>query len=296
MRARNWLLAILICSLCPFARAQSDSLLIGPGDLIHVQVFNTPELDQHPRVSESGDVPLEFLGNVHVSGLTPAQAAGEIESKLIAAKMVLHPQVTVNVDQFATQTVSVLGEVHQPGTFQITAPRSVIDVLAMAGGLTSSADRHITIKRQDPDGKKISYYLSNDANAAFDKSMLVYPGDSILVSKAGLVYVLGDVGKPGGYVMDDNQSQLTALQMIAQAGGMNKTAVPAHVRLIRKDADGGFSETRLQIAKMQKGKEADVELEPGDIVYVPFSYMKGVGLGAAGIAASVSGAAVETHP
>jgi polysaccharide export outer membrane protein len=168
-------------------------------------------------------------------------------------------------------------------------------MLALAGGVTAAADRRITIKRHGVDGQKISYFLSNNANTALDKDVLVYPGDTVLVEKAGIVYVLGDVRSPGGYVMDDNQSQLSALQMVAHAGGLNKTAVPSRARLIRKKPDGTFDERRIQIAKMQKGKEPDVALEPGDIVYVPFSYIKGIGLGAAGITASVASAAVYTH-
>jgi polysaccharide export outer membrane protein len=238
---------------------------------------------------------LEFLGDVHLSGMTPAEAAKEIEHQLIAGQLVLHPQVTVAIEQYATQAVSVMGEVHQPGSYQITAPRTVIDMLALAGGVTAAADRRITIKRHGVDGQKISYFLSNNANTALDKDVLVYPGDTVLVEKAGIVYVLGDVRSPGGYVMDDNQSQLSALQMVAHAGGLNKTAVPSRARLIRKKPDGTFDERRIQIAKMQKGKEPDVALEPGDIVYVPFSYIKGIGLGAAGITASVASAAVYTH-
>jgi polysaccharide biosynthesis/export protein len=296
VQTRRWLLLILMGACAAGAGAQSDKLLIGPGDLLHVQVFDVPEMDQHPRVSESGDVPLEFLGNVHVSGMTPSDAAKEVERQLLASNMVLRPQVTISVDQYATQAVSVLGEVHTPGAYQITAPRSVIDMLAMAGGVTPAADRNITIKRNGPKGKKLTFFLSNNANEAFDNSLLVYPGDTVLVAKAGIVYVLGDVRNPGGYILDDNQSQLTALQMIAQAGGTNKTAVSGHARLIRKTPDGGFTEMPLQLSKMQKGKEPDMPLEPGDIVFVPFSYLKGVALGGEGIMASVAGATVYTHP
>jgi polysaccharide biosynthesis/export protein len=295
VRARSRVVLFLFVALASGLCAQQDRLLIGPGDMLHIVVFDTPELEQHQRVSENGIARLEFLGDVHVSDLTPADAAHEIERQLIANKLVLHPEVTVTIEQYATQSVSVLGEVHQPGSFQITAPRSVVDMIAMAQGMTPTADRNITIKRHQS-GEKVTYFFSNDANAAFDRNVLVYPGDTVLVPKAAIVYVLGDVRNPGGYTMDDNRSQLTALQTIALAGGLNKTAVLNHTRLIRKTGSGGFTETSLEIAKMQKGHEGDVPLQAGDIIYVPFSYAKGVALGAAGIAASVSGAAVTTHP
>ncbi len=284
-------------SLCAWCRAADgqrpgDDILIGPGDLLHIQVFDTPELEQFPRVSASGDVELVFLGQIHVAGMTPFTAAHAIEQSLVVGKILRQPKVTISIDQYATQNVSVLGEVRQAGSYQITAPRSVIDMLAMAGGVTPAANRDITIKRHGTDGKKVSYFLSNDADTAFNNSVLVYPGDTVLVEKAGIVYILGDVKNPGGYVMDDNRSQSSALQIVAQAGGLNKTAVPEHTRLIHKNSDGTFRETRIELSRMQKGGEPDIALGPGDIIFVPFSYIKGIGLGAASITASVGAAAL----
>ena len=153
--------SLLFCCVGLFAAGQNhakeESLLIGPGDQLHVQVFATPDLEQHPRVTDAGDVPLMLLGNVHVAGLTPAQAATTIAKDLIAGIFLLHPQVTVTVEQFATQGVTVLGQVKQPGTFPVTAPRSIFDMIAMAGGLTDVADRSITIERKsDPDRRSSS--------------------------------------------------------------------------------------------------------------------------------------------
>ena len=106
--------SLLLCWVAFFAGAQhyltAESLLIGPGDQLHIQVFETPELEQHPRVTDAGDAPLMLLGNVRVIGLTPAQAAAMIQHDLIAGHFMSHPQVTVTVDQYATQNVSVLGE------------------------------------------------------------------------------------------------------------------------------------------------------------------------------------------
>ena len=295
MRVRSLVPLLLLSLLPPVLCGQGPNILIGPGDLIHIQVFDTPEMEQRLRVSENGDVSLEFLGNLHLAGMSTAQAARELERRFEAGKILLHPQVTVFIDQYATQSVSILGEVHQPGTYQITAPRSIIDILAMAGGATSAADRHITIKRHGPKGQKVSYFLSNEANEAFDQSVLVYPGDTVLVEKAAFVYILGDVRNPGGYIMDDNRSEFTALQLVAEAGGLNKTSVPEHSRLIRNNPDGTLDETRIQLARMQKGKEPDLPLFAGDIIFVPFSYVKGIGLGAAGITAAVASAALYTH-
>jgi polysaccharide biosynthesis/export protein len=275
---------------------QAESLLIGPGDQLHIQVFETPDLEQHPRVTDAGDAPLMLLGNVHVIGLTPAQASAMIEQDLIKGNFMRHPQVTVTIEQYGTQNVSVLGEVKQPGSYAITAPRSVIDVIALASGLTNVADRSITIERKGDPAQKVNYFLSNNSNDAIDTSVLVYPGDKVLVPKAGIVYVLGDVKTPGAYVMSNNSSQLTVLQLVAAAGGTNHSAVPSHARLIRKDGAAGHTDNPLPLSAMQKGKEADLPMHPGDIVYVPFSYVRNVAAESSGVVAAATGAAIYTLP
>src|ERR1700677_4165308 len=168
---------LLIASVvCASASAQ-ESLLIGPGDQLHIQIQDTPELEQHPRVTDSGEIPLYGIGSLAVAGLTPAAAAARIHDYLISSHYMNHPAVTVTVDQYATQTISVLGQVKLPGVFPITAPRSVLDAIALGGGLTDSADRHITIQRHDRSIPPITYNLSNNANVAMEDQVQVLPGD-----------------------------------------------------------------------------------------------------------------------
>lgn len=275
--------------------APTESLLIGPGDMLHVQVFNTPELEQHSRVSDSGEVPLMLVGNVHVVGLTPAKAAQTISEKMASGHFMKHAQVTVTVDDYATQAVAVLGQVKTPGSYPITAPRTAIDMVAMAGGLTDFADRTITIERHGDPKDKVNYFLSNNAHEAIDDNVLVYPGDKVVVAKAGIVYVLGDVKVPGGFVMNNNSSQLTVLQVVAEAGGTNHSAVPSHAKLMRKKDDGGYDEMPLPLSAMQKGKQPDISLMTGDIIYVPFSYLRNVVMQGSGIAAAATSAVIYAH-
>ena len=290
---------LLLCMVMLGGRqmpAQTESLLIGPGDQLHILVFETPDLEQHPRVTDAGEIPLMLLGNVSVNGLTPAQAATKIEHDLIAGNIMKHPQVTVTVDQYATQSVAVVGQVKAPGTFPITAPRSIFDMIALAGGLSDVADRSILIERQSDPTKKVSFFFSNNAKDAIDGAVMVYPGDKVIVSKAGLVYVLGDVKTPGGYVMGNNSSQLTVLQVIAAAGGTNHSAVPSHARLIRRDGSTNYSDKPLQLSAMQKGKQSDVLLQAGDIVYVPFSYLRNLAVESSGVVAAATSASIYTIP
>lgn len=271
--------------------AQKESLLIGPGDLVHVQVFDTPEMEQHVRVTDAGTIPLVFLGDVKVAGLKPSDAGHTIEQALIGKQYMLHPQVTVTVEQYATQTVSVMGQVTTPGSYPITTPQSLIKVLSLAGGLTSSADRHITISRHSDPDQKVTYYLSNQSGKALEDDVLIYPGDTVLVPNAAVVYVLGDVAKPGGFAINTNDSQITVLQAIALAGSTNKSAVMSHVRLIRR-TDAGQQEIPVQLSAIQKGKQADFTLQPNDVLYVPFSFAKNVVVNGNSIVSAVTSAAI----
>ncbi|AXC13682.1 Capsule polysaccharide export protein [Acidisarcina polymorpha] len=285
------LLVLFIASTMCYA--QNESLLIGPGDVLHVQFYDTPDMEQHPRVSDAGDISLLFLGQIHVAGLSATQAARAIEAAFAAHKIMRQPQVILNVETYATQAVTVTGQVHTPGAYPISTPRSVVDVLTLAGGLSDDADRNITIERRGTK-EKIPYFLSNHADRALDTSVMVNPGDTIIVPKAGLVYVLGDVSRPGGYVLDsNNDAKLTVLQMVAVAGGTLNSAVPSHTRLLRKKPDGSYEQTPVPLGDMQKGKAADVAMQANDVLFVPFSYLRNfLTSGASGVMASTSGAAI----
>ena len=270
--------------------ADRESLLIGPGDLLRIKFVREPELDQRIRVLDSGAIVMALAGKVQVEGLTPAEAAARIQTRYRKAQLLLHPDVSVFVEQYATKSVAVLGEVAHPGNVQLDAPRGLIDVLSAAGGLTRHADRHITIQRGGKNGKRIEVFLPNEADRALNANVLVRPGDTVIVPKAGIVYVLGDVAHPGGYVMQ-NDSGLTVLQAIALAAGASKTASEKRVRLVR-NVDGITQSIDLPLREMERGRDPDVPLQANDILYVPFSLAKNFSLGLANITAAASSAVI----
>jgi polysaccharide biosynthesis/export protein len=291
------LLFALSLSLPATAQAPRESLLIGPGDLLHIQVADTPEMEQHARVTDIGDVPVEGAGNVKVAGLTPAAAAVAIQNQLIAARYMRHPIVLLTVDQYATQTVSVLGEVKAPGAYPIGTPRSILDVLALAGGLTPVADRNIVIERHGDAANLVNYNYSNSASEDVDQQVYVNPGDTVLVQKAGIVYVLGDVNRPGGYPMANNESKMTMLEAIALSGGLTKTAKQSGARLIRKQGDGSYSDEKISLGDLEEGKIPDIAMQPGDVLYVPFSFGRNLAVfGSGSIAAAATSATVYAVP
>jgi polysaccharide export outer membrane protein len=289
MRAFRAVLILFCCAGC--CLAQTESLTIGPGDLLHLKVLEAPELEQTTRVSDAGTVPLILGGKVQVAGLTPTEAAVAVERALVEGHYVLTPHVSVTTEQTATENVTILGQVRAPGSYPIATPRPILDVLALAGGLNDLAQRKVTIQRH-ASKERVDYVLSNSANAALDANVPVYPGDTVLVPKADVVYVLGDVNRPGGIAIVTNDSKLSALQALTLAGGTPPNAVPSKSRLIRKQADGTHVELPLQLSAMQKGKEPDIPLQGDDIVYVPFSYARNMAVGAGSLIGATSSAAI----
>jgi len=287
--------AILVLLATAACFAQKESILIGPGDQLHIQVFDTPEMDQHPRVTDAGTVPLLFVGDLKLAGMTPGDASHAVEEALKARQLMLHPHVAVTIDQYATQSVYVMGQVTNPGAYSISTPMSVVSVLALAGGLADMADRHITIERHSDPAQKVSYYLSNNSKDALNDDVLVYPGDTTLVPKAGVVYVLGDVGRPGGYPVTTNDSQMTVLRALAVAGSPNKTSVLGKARLVRKTPDG-VEDVPMELAAIEQGKRPDIPMQADDVLFLPFSWMKNIVVNAQGIAASATSAVIFAKP
>jgi polysaccharide export outer membrane protein len=292
MKTSSVRVAALFAVMIGTALAQSpskNSLLIDPGDNLHITVLDMPEMEQYARVTDAGEVPIQGVGSVRVVDLSPAEAATAIHDRYISAHFLNHPQVAVVVDQYATQEVTLIGEVKTPGAYPIATPRPILDVLALGGGLTDYADRKVLVERHGDPTNPIQYNVSNNGEKALKDQVLVNPGDTVVVVKAGIVYVLGDVNRPGGYSMtSNNESRMSLLEALANAGGPAKTAKLGNARLLRKS---DHTETKVSIGDIQKGKKADFAMAPGDILYVPFSYSKNLVIQSSGGIASAAGTA-----
>ncbi len=246
---------------------QSVMTKFGPGDLIEVNVYNVPELTTKARVSNSGDIYLPLIDYVHVEGLTQEEAQALIEKRLTDGGFVRSPHVTIFVDEAASQGVTIMGEVSKPGIYPDIADHKLYEIISEAGGFTSTASRKIAIIRQnksDPIRIDLPRNLADDLSGNVE----ILPGDTINVPRAPVIYVVGDVGRPAGLLVDNGT--LTVLQAIALAGGTNHTAKLGGVRLIRK-TPAGMTETRVQLKKMLEAKVPDVTLQADDILFVPVS-------------------------
>ena len=251
-------------------------ILIGSGDLIEVSVYGAPDYVKDVRVGSTGEITLPLAGTVKVGGLTPAQAEALIAKRLSDGKFFNDPRVSVLEKEFSTQGISVLGEVQKPGVYQMPGPRKLFDALSAAGGTTPRAGSTVTVLHRASAQNPEIVFLTNNGKASSQGNIYVYPGDTVVVSKAGVVYVVGDVRMPGGFVMEN--SHMTILQAYAMAQGANSTAALDRARLIRKvGPENEPQDTSISLKKILSAQAPDMNLRPDDIVFIPVSGVKVAG-------------------
>jgi len=254
---------------------ESAALCIGIGDLLEISVstgIGPPEVNWKGRVSGSGDIALPLVGGFHVLGLAADQAEDMIEKRYIDAEILKSPQVTVFISEYTSQGVSVLGEVGRPGVYPMMTSRRLLDLISAAGGFTPTAGKAITITHRSSPLEPNTVLLSKDPSQTLAGNIEIFPGDTIVVAKAGVVYVVGAVGKPGGFTMDANEG-LTVLQAIALAEGSKPEAALDKSKLIRKTPTGP-EEISIPLSKILTSKAPDRKLQADDIVFVPGSAAK----------------------
>ncbi|HUO24157.1 MAG TPA: polysaccharide biosynthesis/export family protein [Candidatus Aquilonibacter sp.] len=247
--------------------SDSSLLKLSPGDLVDVSVYNVPDLSTKARVSNSGDIYLPLIDYVHIGDLTVDEAQSVIEKRLTDGGFVRSPHVTIFVDESTAQGVTILGEVAKPGIYPVVGDRKLYDVISTAGGFTQTAGRNISIIRHGQ-SKAITVKLPRNLADDLQANVDIFPGDTITIPRAPVIYVVGDVGRPSGLLVDNGT--LTVLQAIALAGGTNHTAKLNAVRIVRKTPTG-MTETRVPLKKMLEAKAPDITLQADDILFVPVS-------------------------
>jgi len=269
-------------------------VLIAAGDLLDVSIYDNADMNQEVRVETGGMVNLSLIGPIKLGGMTARQAGNRIAKQYADRKYLMQPQVAVLIKEYSTQGVSITGEVNHPGVYPVLATRSVLDVISLAGGLTNLADMHVTIKHRSGSEERVTVKLNaEEAGAALDENAVVYPGDLVVVPRAGIVYVLGDVGRPGGLAMQDS-GRITLLQALAQAGGANYMASMNSAYLLHK-SESGYVTTRVKVGDMVRGRLSDMELVRNDILYIPPSSVKHFADNTRSILSAATGAMVY-HP
>ncbi len=283
-----------------------EDYVIGAGDLLEIQVFYAEELNTTVRVSITGSITLPLLGQIQASDLTPLELQQKISNGL-SEKYMKDPQVTIFIKEFQNQPISVIGSVENPGIYQLTTRKNLIEMLSLAGGLSKKSSnpsgRTVSITRESgfsdltaSEGleilspKKISIELRKLLYAQEPYlNIQVKSRDIITVSKADVVYVVGAVKQPGGFVLEDEE-RVTVLQALAMARGFDRFPKKGAARIIRRLEDGSRQEFPVRLGKVLNGKAPDPPLLANDILFVPSSKIKGGALrGAEAVVSVVSG-------
>lgn len=261
----------------PIHRAQENQptgvpmpAAIGPRDTLEISEYHTPEFHSAVRVSAEGTVILPLIDEIHLAGMDEQQAARAIEAALLAKGMLLHPHVSVLVTSYAGQDVSVLGEVARPGVYPFTLHHRLLDLISAAAGLSPTAGRLVNVyHRGDPRTLHPVVLDPGGTDTATEHNPELEPGDTVQVSRAGLIYVIGDVIRPGGFPVDPAQG-LTVVQALSLAWGPSQNAAATRAILIREQK-GGRTMSTLNLRRMLRGQEPDQPVHDRDILFVPDS-------------------------
>ena len=258
--------------------------ILGPEDQITIRVLNAEEISDKPiEIPAGGYITVALVGQVHASGLAARQLARELAERL--KKYLRDPEVTVEVVGFRSQPVSVLGAVTTPGVQQLKGRRTLAEVLSMAGGPKADAGNKIKITRRREWGKLPLSGAAEDASGDSSTAevglqavteglspganILIQPFDVITVSKAEMVYVVGEVAKSGGFVLNEKE-RISVLEALAMAGGMRPTAAGKYAKILRGAKDGSKRvEIAVDLNKVLAGKAEALGMRPDDILVVP---------------------------
>ncbi len=286
-------------SVPPPSATNMTGYVLGAEDLLTVRVFAADDIPDKPaQIDNDGAVTLPMIGRVNAAGLTVEQ----FQASLVTAykKYFKDPQVTVQVNEFNSQPVSVAGNVNTPGVVQLRGNRNLMEVISMAGGLRPEAgDQALNTRKlsegtipqtgaiTDPTGKySVAHINIREVMSGKDPvgNIVMKPHDVVTIPRARMIYVLGNVTKPGGFVLTDNES-MSISKAIALAGGWDKTASLSGARVLRASGGAEREQIPLNVKKILENKAPDVEMRPDDILYIPNSNSKT--FGAMGLASAI---------
>lgn len=247
---------------------------IGPEDLLQVTLFDIENRDGNPqqvavRVSSNGVIALPYIGEVLAAGLT----AIELEARLREAyrRYIREPQIAVLISDYQSYRVSVVGYVKQPRILELRGRKTILEAIALTGGLTDVASKSVRLTRNTPEGPR-SILVDLDTIARGEDptaNLVLLPGDVVSVPKAGMFYVEGVVSKPGAYPLLE---ETTVSEAVATAGGADRTLANIDgTVLYRKKEDGSREAIPINLAALQSGGSQDVTVRENDVIVVPVS-------------------------
>ena len=281
-----------IQQLADVARAHPTDSPIGSGDLLHIDVFDVPELSRDVRVGDAGDISYPLIPEkIRAAGLSPFELEEKIEQLLATNGLVSHPQVSVLVREQTSEPVSVVGAVKSSMVYQVMRPTTLLEVLSAAGGISDDAGNVVIVTRpargssaraenvnasgDSDNGEQIITIRLQDllesGNAIYN--IPIHGGDAVSVPRAGIVYVLGfGVAQPGGYVLQTHGEQVTVLKALALAHGLTTYAKANAAVIMRTNpTTGNRDQIAVHVKAIENHKEEDVAMKNNDILYIPDS-------------------------
>jgi polysaccharide export outer membrane protein len=259
--------------------------LLGPNDLIKIDIVELEDLSGRTyRVDSDGSVNVPLVGRIRIGGMTLTAAEDAVTTGL--QKQVNDPHVSISLTEIHSQPVSILGEVAQPGVHQLEGRKTLYDMLAVAGGLKADAGYQVRITRREewgkiplPDARVDPVNHVSIAEVDSTKIQKADPGDNILicpqdiitVPRAQLVYVVGEVRKPGGIAIRQSET-IPLLEALSAAEGLQSTAAPKNAKILRPGSDPNTRvEIPVDLTKVLSGHGEDLALRPDDVLFVPNS-------------------------
>jgi polysaccharide export outer membrane protein len=259
-RLTSWVAALLL--MFSIQGAGAAEVLLGPGDVLRLSVFGNPDLALETRVNEAGSITFPLVGEVSVAGLSPALAEKKIGGLLESGGFVRKPQVNILVTTLQSQQISVLGQVNRPGRYPLEGKRSVIDLLAMAGGIAADGGDTLSLirKRNGATTKEVIDIISMVRGGELSQDYELAGGDVVYVERAPRFYIYGEVQRPGNFRLE---RALTVVQALSVGGGLTPRGTERGMVIKRRDASG-----KLQSLD---AKHDDL-LQPDDVLYVKESW------------------------
>lgn len=244
-----------------FKEPVSSDYLIGPGDLLGIKVYEAEDLSAEARVNTMGIVTYPLLGEVELGSLTTQEAEAKLE-KLIGAKYVKDPHVSIFIKEYRSKRVAVVGAVNSPGNYELLGQGNILDALALAGGLSAESGKTVYLTRRS-EGKQYEIDLDQLlVKGDTELNLPVQMGDTVFVPEAGTYYVNGAVDRPGTFRLTED---ITVSQAIEIAGGAGFGT--SGIKLLRYQ-DGDRQVIPIDIKAIQNGEQKDIALQDQDVVYV----------------------------
>ncbi|HET6215821.1 MAG TPA: polysaccharide biosynthesis/export family protein [Acidobacteriaceae bacterium] len=248
---------------------------IRPGDIVEVQIFDAPEYSVRMPVSPAGQIALPYAGLFRIAGMTSIEAAQAIARLFVQQQILRDPRVIVTTQQFG-YSVTVMGEVKTPGIYTLAGRKRLVDMLTEAGGVNDRAGHVIEIfpsgSMKNPQTVLWDPTLRENNNAELE----IKTGETILVSRCGVVYVGGNVGRPGAFPLCES-NHTTLSEVIALAQGTKPNSYPQRTLLLRSSGSGTRVVQKVKLEDVLRGRTVDITMQPDDILFIPPSTLKAAG-------------------